>query len=162
MALTPSLTGTGIAGTDGTLRTIRPGKLRGVPRLVHIRDAVALEVVGFAMVVIEGYSYGSKGRALFDIGELGGVLRVLFYELGLVVVEVPPSNLKQFATGKGNAGKEEVMAAAIRQLGYAGHDNNQSDALWLREMALAQYDGRALTKVQKAALAKVEWPPLAS
>lgn len=40
---------------------------------------------------------------------------------------VPVQTIKRFATGKGNAGKDEVIAAMIA-LGYAPRDDNEADA----------------------------------
>jgi len=44
--------------------------------------------------------------------------------------------LKVFATGKGNAGKADVLVSAVRRLGYDGADHNQADALWLRAIGM--------------------------
>ena len=48
---------------------------------------------------------------------------------------VPVATIKKFATGKGNAGKEEVIAA-VRRIGHAPADDNEADALALLEWAL--------------------------
>ena len=51
---------------------------------------------------------------------------------------VPVGTIKRFATGKGNAGKDAVVAA-IRQRGYQPADDNEADAiallLWAMETA---------------------------
>ena len=44
------------------------------------------------------------------------------------------SEIKKFATGKGNAGKPAVIKAAQDKLGYIGEDDNEADALWLLEL----------------------------
>lgn len=152
LALDLSLTATGVADANGT-RTIR-STTTGMKRLAEIRNTV----LGFAdgwlattpgkvtpplqpradIVAIEGYSMGtarqpSRAHAL---GELGGVVRLALWEACLRVVDVPPSCIKRYAVGKGNAKKAEVYGAAIRRLDYAGCSDDESDALWLRALVL--------------------------
>jgi crossover junction endodeoxyribonuclease RuvC len=50
---------------------------------------------------------------------------------------VPVGTIKKHATGRGNAGKAEVIAA-MRAQGYAVRDDNEADALALLHWALAQ------------------------
>ena len=52
---------------------------------------------------------------------------------------VPVGTIKKHATGKGNAGKEEVIAA-IRARGHTPGDDNEADALALLHWAIAQHD----------------------
>lgn len=157
-----SLTATGIAYEAGT-QTISV-ESKGVRRLAEISRAV-LDVVRSLpadLVVLEGYSYASA-QVAHQLGELGGVVRLALWSYAVPFIVVQPSSLKMYATGRGNAGKEEMLAAAIRRLGYDGHDHNQADAAWLRAMALDHY-GFPLAKVpdtHRKALAKVAWPDLA-
>lgn len=41
------------------------------------------------------------------------------------------TEIKKFATGKGNANKPAMIKAAKDKLGYLGDDDNEADALWL-------------------------------
>lgn len=139
---------------------------RGARRLDAARrwvsGLVGSEAPGLA--VLEGYSFGSRGRATFSLGELGGVVRAELFRAGVPYLEVAPSALKKYATGSGNAPKEEVLAAAIRRLGYLGHSPDEADARWLLEMARDHY-GLAKPVVpekHRQALVKVEWPHLAA
>ncbi|MBM3273404.1 hypothetical protein FJY94_09270, partial [Candidatus Kaiserbacteria bacterium] len=50
---------------------------------------------------------------------------------------VPVGTIKKHATGKGNAGKAEMIAAA-KALGFAPVDDNHADALALLDWAMAQ------------------------
>lgn len=159
-----SLTRTGCALSDGSLCSLVPPKASssGMPRLRWIRAAVLDAVASCGVVVLEGYSMGqARGSSRsHSLGELGGVVRLALYEAGLPYADVAPASLKRYATGRGNAGKEEVLAAAIRRLEYAGHDNNEADAAWLRMMALDHY-GQPCVAVparQREALAGVPWP----
>jgi Holliday junction resolvasome RuvABC endonuclease subunit len=59
-------------------------------------------------VFIEGYSMGSSGR-VFNIAENTGILKYRFWNLGIEYAIVPPTVIKKFATGKGNANKERMQ-----------------------------------------------------
>jgi crossover junction endodeoxyribonuclease RuvC len=97
-----------------------------------------------------------------DIGELGGVVRLALWEAKVPFVEIPPSCLKKYATGRGNAGKEDVLQAAVIRSGHTFADNNAADAWWLHQMGLAHYvpESPLLVKVpqlHREGLAKVAW-----
>ena len=165
-----SLTATGIATNGGT--EVLSTKLRGCERLADLRDEVVgrcrrCGYIGQAdanLVVVEGYSFNSRNSQSHALGELGGVVRLALHEAGIPYVDVPPAVLKKYATGRGNAGKAEVLAAAIRRLGYDGHDDNEADALWLRVMGLDAYrvaDASPVPAAHRVALDKVDWPELA-
>ena len=67
-------------------------------------------------IFIEGYSYGSKGQAIFQIAENGGILKYRLqkrYNCRTIV----PSVIKKFATGKGNADKEKMYEQFTRTQG---------------------------------------------
>lgn len=52
---------------------------------------------------------------------------------------VPVGTIKKHATGKGNAGKDEVIASVTAR-GHAPGDDNEADALALLHWAIAQHD----------------------
>jgi Holliday junction resolvasome RuvABC endonuclease subunit len=162
LALDLSLTRTGVCKDDGACSVIRTDKLRGLPRVDHIVRQVQALARGVDLVVIEGYSFGSQGRSVFDIAELGGCVRFLLHRLGIRWVDVPPATLKKFATGKGNSAKDAMIAAAIRRFGFAGSDNNEADAFLLWCLARHAYGASVATvpAVQAGAAGKVAWPAL--
>ena len=53
---------------------------------------------------------------------------------------VPVGTIKRHATGKGNAGKPEMIQAA-KKLGFDVQDDNQADALALLDYALKNHGG---------------------
>lgn len=65
------------------------------------------------LMVIEEYSFGSKGRGLSSIHELGGVIKNHLHRKQAVWLTVQNAIIKQWATGKGNASKEQMIAAAV-------------------------------------------------
>ena len=66
-------------------------------------------------IFIEGYSFGSKGQAVFQIAENGGILkyRLKGYDYKILV----PSVIKKFATGKGNADKQKMYEQFTKDTG---------------------------------------------
>lgn len=127
-----SLTGTGVAVLDGSLRTeIIQSKKTGPQRLIEIRDKIRdITNLSTDLVVIEGYAFARANQA-HQMGELGGVLRVMFHEIGLQVLEVAPGQVKKFATGKGSAKKEEIAVAIYKRWGQEFRTNDEADAFVL-------------------------------
>lgn len=85
------------------------------------------------LIVIEGYSFGSKGRATVSLGEFGGVFRswlIANFDQS-DVYEVPPKSLKMFVTSNGNAKKVEMVAALAKQYGVTYKTDDEYDALGL-------------------------------
>lgn len=137
LGLDLSLTATGVA-VDGEVETISFPRLKGMPRLAAIRDEVMAIARGRSrLALIEGYAYNAH-QSGERLGELGGVIRLALWEAGVGYVEVAPSTLKLFATGKGNAPKDQVLTAAVRA-GFTGDDNNAADAFWLHALGVYKY-----------------------
>lgn len=161
LAFDLSLTATGVAYPDGSV-DLWHIKATGTQRLAWFRDSVSSVLTSsLDLIVLEGYAYGRPQQAT-GIGELGGVVRLCLHDRELPWVAIPPANLKQYATGRGNANKAEVLLAAVRRLGYEGHDDNEADAMWLRAMALDHYGSPLveLPALHRKALTKVRWPVL--
>lgn len=155
-----SLAATGVYTNDGPLVLSVPG-VKGVERLHQLSCAIDRACRGADVVVMEGYSFNSKHSHAHALGELGGVVRVVLYQRKIPVAVVVPTTLKKYATGKGNATKDWVLAAAVR-MEPSITSNNEADAYWLRIMGLAHYEQRdgVLPEYRQQALAVVDWPQL--
>lgn len=169
-----SLVRTGIA-SYGWTDAIVPGKnLTGVERIADIGNQIvahlgAAELVD--LVVVEGPSYGSQAGQQGH-HERAGLWWHVAYQLwrrDLDVAIVPPASLKQYATGRGNATKDEVLASACRQFpSYGVRRNDEADALWLCAMGLDRLgqplQQQACTTVLRSkqikAIGAVAWPDL--
>ena len=64
---------------------------------------------------IEGYSYGSTGSRIFEIGENTGILKYRLFEKGIPFRVVPPTVVKKFYTGSGKADKQLLEEAFISE-----------------------------------------------
>ena len=87
-----------------------------IERFKYISD-FALDIISPLLnpqIYIEGYSYGSKGQGLFQIAENCGILKYRLQEEQLPYANVVPSVVKKGATGKGNADKEMMYEAFVK------------------------------------------------
>jgi Holliday junction resolvasome RuvABC endonuclease subunit len=165
LGLDLSLTSTGwsVEGSHGAIRV----SSKGDERLKDVRDEVLsiIDKHNDPGVVIEGYSFASRNSQSHAIGELGGVIRLALYEREIPYVVVPPTVRAKFATGRGNAGKNEVISAVSARTGiiWAGSgSDDMCDAFILEEMGnVALGRGRfAWPENQKSSLDKIDWKPL--
>lgn len=73
-------------------------------------------IMGCTHVAVEGYAYSASGR-VFQIAENTGILKYKLYQLGVPVTVIPPTEVKKYATGKGNADKNAMYSAWAHETG---------------------------------------------
>lgn len=153
-----SVAATGTCDRDGKLFTIKPG-FKGDWRLVEIRDCIELMVGGCDLVVIEELP-PVRAHALGILGMVHGAVRSMLMMDNIRYALAPPTVLKKYATGRGQATKPDMRMALFQRTDLDVRDDNQVDAYWLRAMGLDQL-GEPVVKLpeaQRAALSKVAWP----
>ena len=162
LALDLSLTSTGYCHNGET--GIISFEEKGPHRLWLVKREVESLALKFSpdVIAIEGYSFASRNSQAHSIGELGGVIRLLIWELGIPLIVVPPTCRAKFATGKGNASKNEVISSVSARTGIIWANpgaDDKCDAWILEEMVLARF-GKAKHQWPEAhlsALDKVDW-----
>lgn len=173
LGLDLSLTSTGVAyAADGEVHT---GLLRSAnhgPTVIDQRKrlqgitAAIWKYVGSAgrvpdLAVIEGPSYGSKGAGTWDRAGLWWMVVDSFIGNHIPIAIAPPSCRARYATGKGNADKDLVLAETVRRFDRILR-NDEADALILAAMG-ADRLGHPLVVMPAAhrtGLDKVAWPDL--
>lgn len=137
IGIDPSLTRTAVAIARADSITVRSLPTKGSKAATLRERADRIEIITdwvrnlldahdtAAVVCIEGPSYGNTSGAHHDRSGLWWSIVHAIGSAGLgSPVEVPPSTLKMYATGKGNAGKDEVMLAMARRHDWLGVENN--------------------------------------
>jgi crossover junction endodeoxyribonuclease RuvC len=155
-----SLTSTGVAGR-GWADRIRPGSRDGIERLHWIRGRMLEFTIGAELVVIEGPSYGSKGGYQHERGGLWWLAAWTLACHDTPYAVATPGQLKKYATGRGGADKDEVLAAAVRRFPDVNiTKNDEADAYWLCAMGhdLLGDPLADMPKVNREALVKVAMP----
>lgn len=109
-------------------------------------------------VCMEGYAAERKfGRE--QSGELGAIVKqAIRASLDPPVcypTVVPPTSLKKFVTGAGNAAKDNVLLGVYKKWGQEYKDNNKADAYGLARMAEALHTGVTAFKYEDDVLAKL-------
>lgn len=161
-----SMTSTGIASSRGWTRRIatKPHQFPTTfDRLRDIKTRVLDCTRGADLVVVETLSMGSQtGQHLTRAG-LWHLVMEAVDAADIPWAGVTPTAVKKYATGKGNAGKDEVLLAVARRFpDWEVTGNDEADALVLMAMG-ADYLGRPVVDMPKAhrdAMKKVVWPDL--
>ncbi|KAB1661666.1 crossover junction endodeoxyribonuclease RuvC [Pseudoclavibacter sp. CFCC 13796] len=136
-----SLTGTGLARVvKGGLEVKRIGSSGSADATLSERSGrlhfMAERILDWTgtpvLVAIESPAYRSfSGHAHDRSGLWWSVVSALFSS-GVTVAEVPPATLKKYATGKGTANKDAMIAAMVRRFPDVDiNDNNIADAVAL-------------------------------
>jgi len=166
VGLDVSLTATGFSmkrGNELTMQTVkttprtRPNDLE---RLRHIRESLmALVPDSTRMVCVEDFFVPHKPSQMGAAKGLimaGTLVRVALLERGMPFYVVSPSQIKKYATGKGNGPKSLVVREVYKRWGVDARDDNQADACVLAHMAEAIHRGAdGLHKYQQDVVKKV-------
>lgn len=96
-------------------------------------------------ICLEGYSLGSNMPGVSDRVEFGGLLRYVLWRSERRVIEVPPTTLKKFVTGKGafpGGGKVPLIVALTSKYGVQFKSDDAYDAYGLARLAMmiAKFD----------------------
>lgn len=132
-----SLTATGIAQSANpklppVFSTFSPAKgYDGLQRLTSIRQRVLELSLGGDLVVMEGLAYGKNDPSAQERAGLAYLIRMALWERGQPFVLVTPSQLKKFATGKGNSEKAIVIREVWRRWNCEVRNDNEADAVVL-------------------------------
>jgi len=141
MGLDLSLVETGIFVLDGDkevareLITSKPKEdVPEVQRILSIAERIFYYITRYRpdKVIIEGLSFGSKNsRSLCTLAKLNFQIEVYCFLDKIPYLIVPPTTLKKFITGKGNAKKEIMLMKILKRYGLEFENDNLADAYGL-------------------------------
>lgn len=110
------------------------------------------------VIAIEGFSFGSKGKGIdFQFG-LGHAIRLELYRQNMKWIEVTPTQVKKFATGKGTTKKENMILPIMRHWGFEHDSNNVRDAFVLAQVSRSVQTGSTLTEYQQDVIEAILGP----
>jgi len=105
-------------------------------RVVRFKSKVR-ELIDLESITLISYERpaGFHKSSLMVASEMVGVLKDLCIETGIDLACYSASEIKKFATGKGNANKDAMIKAAT-DLGFNPKDDNEADAIHLYNLTV--------------------------
>ena len=105
-------------------------------KLIRFRSKLneVLQLINFNLIVYERAA-GRFKAAIIHEAKMIGLVEEWCEESKIAYRAYSATEIKKFATDKGNAGKPLMIAAAKEKLGYEGNDDNEADALWMLKIA---------------------------
>lgn len=109
-------------------------------KLIRFRNKLkeVCESEGVTMIVYERVA-GQHKSSIIHAAKLVAIIETFCKDNGIHYASVSATEVKKYATGKGNANKE-AMVEASRKYGYEGTDDNVADALHIWNLAQENYN----------------------
>lgn len=140
VGIDPNLTSTGLVMLQGDKhqnKVLKSGK-KGAKRLADLGEQLTAFLAQHKpeLAAIEGYAYAKKfGREA--LGEWGGIARYVMEQLSIPFIEIPPTQLKKYATGRGDSSKPRVIVGVYKLWGAEFDTDDEFDAYVLARIAQA-------------------------
>ena len=168
IGLDPS-TKTGFVALDEHGQVLKAKELKGVGsadpyRMITMIDDIAAHIQKEDIIVIEGFGFATQQG--IQLGGIGWGIRMMLARRGFKYIEVSPSQVKKFATGKGNTKKEDMILPMFKHWRFEHYSDNVRDAYVLAQIAkgLKTVDTNILTNefttYQLEVLAAINNPPI--
>lgn len=131
-------TKTGFCALDEQGNTLRAKELEGVgkqdpKRMVTLVDEIMAHIQPTDFIVIEGFGFATQQG--IQLGGIGWSIRSALFRRGIKYIEASPSQVKKFATGKGNTKKDAMAVPIYRHWGFENSSDNVRDAYVLAQIA---------------------------
>lgn len=157
-------TKTGFVALDVAGNVERAKELTGIggqdpKRMSTLIDEIMAHLQPDDVICIEGFGFASQQA--IQLGGIGWGIRMAIYRRGIPYTEVSPAAVKKFATGKGNAKKDEMVLPIYRKWGFEHGSDNVRDAFVLAQIArvLSPDVELQVTKEQLEVLQAIKNPP---
>lgn len=150
LGIDQSLTNTGIVLLNESAKILLQKSITTEPksftseieRLVFIRDRVASVVQNSSIdcAALEGFGYGARGNAIFQLAGIGYLIREIFHIQKIPLEIIAPSTLKKFVTGSGRGQKNLMLLHVFKRWGEEFSDDNICDAYCLARFIMEKYN----------------------
>lgn len=117
---------------DFSIRRDESGGIRLIRFKAKLKEIIELEEI--SLVAFEK-SAGLYKSSIIVQSELHGVLKLFLEENKIQYVSYSASEIKKFATGKGNANKDAMVKTAQTKFAMTGDDDNEADAIHIYHFA---------------------------
>lgn len=126
-------------------------------RMADIIESTIEQLEPGDVIAIEGFGFASQSG--FLLGGIGWGIRVGMYLQDNKYTEVAPTQVKKFASGKGNTKKDELAVHIYKHWGFESKSDNVRDAFVLAQIARSIRTGVFTTKYQQEVIQAILEPP---
>lgn len=131
-------TKTGFVALDLNGEVLRAKELTGIgsvdpKRMLTLVNEVIAHVRKGDFIVIEGFGYNTTQGV--QLGGIGWGIRMELERRGIKYIEASPSQLKKFASGKGNTPKDLLAVHIYKNFNFEHSSDNVRDAYVLAQIA---------------------------
>ena len=119
------------SGNDYTEIRTKPADFScDIARVEYIADCILERLKGYdiSFVMLEDYFTGQQPGTVIQLAVLGTVVRYKLLTNGYSYLAVAPTQIKKYATGKGNAPKDNMLKAVFKNYDFDTNSNNIADA----------------------------------
>lgn len=144
------------------IKQLKEFELEGIYRMHYIKQKMKFVLNKYKpkIAVIENYAFSvKKSRSVFQIGELGGIIKYLLFIRDIPFYLVSPQSLKKFANGKGGSGKNIVIKGVYKKWEKRFKTDHEVDAfvlakigygiLFCKTIRLLQYEKEVIDVIYK-------------
>ena len=105
-------------------------------RMITLVDNIMKELQPGDYITIESPANHSKGSYISQMFGIAWAIRIQLMRIGIKYIDVAPSQVKKFATGKGNAPKDQMILPLSKKWGFENRNDNIRDAYVLARIGL--------------------------
>ncbi|MBP1907796.1 crossover junction endodeoxyribonuclease RuvC [Paenibacillus turicensis] len=134
------------------------GMFSTVAQIQDYGREIARYTEGADVTCIEGFSFASKGKGVSIQYGVGFAVRFACRDVGSNFLEIPPSQVKKFATGIGNISKDNMVLPIFKKWKYEHESDNVRDAFILAQIARSITMGTFSYKYQLEVLESILAP----
>ncbi|GKU79806.1 hypothetical protein [Paenibacillus sp. L3-i20] len=122
-------------------------------------DSIISHIKHDDIICIEGFGFASQQA--IQLGGIGWGIRMALFRCNIPFIEASPSQLKKFATGKGNTPKDGMAVPIYKRWGFENKSNNVTDAFVLAQIAFTLKSNMAIqiNQTQQEVVQAIKNPP---
>ncbi|MGY3716765.1 crossover junction endodeoxyribonuclease RuvC [Sutcliffiella cohnii] len=154
-------TKTGFVALDEHGQVLRAKELTGVgaidpKRMITLIDEIIAHIKTDDVICIEGFGFASQQA--IQLGGIGWGIRMALARRGFTYYEASPSQLKKFASGKGNTPKDQLAVHIYKNFGFEHNSDNVRDGYVLAQIAKSLKQGKTSRAYQNEVYEAIKNP----
>ena len=108
-----------------------------IQKMDHVLAWLEPKLASGVAVIIEGFAFWMKGRAVYELAGLQYLIRHLLFKKAIPFKLVTPNQAKKFLTGKHDCDKNLILKEVLKRYQLDLDDDNVADAVNMNKIGQA-------------------------